>query len=138
MSAAPDRTAAPVTPPSRWARLADSDLFHSFIHSPLTVLSALVALVLVSAALLAPVIAPHNPFDPATLNLMDGFTRPMQTNEFTGNVYWLGTDAQGRDLFSAILYGSRVSILVGFAAVAFAAVLGITLGLVAGDRKSVV
>jgi peptide/nickel transport system permease protein len=134
MSAAPDRTAVPVTPPSRWARLADSDLFHSFIHSPVTVLSALVALVLVSAALLAPVIAPHNPFDPATLNLMDGFTRPMQANEFTGNVYWLGTDAQGRDLFSAILYGSRVSILVGFAAVAFAAVLGIALGLVAGYR----
>ena len=134
MSAAPDRTAAPVTPPSRWARLADGDLFHSFIHSQVTVLSALVALVLVSAALLAPVIAPHNPFDPATLNLMDGFTRPMQANEFTGNVYWLGTDAQGRDLFSAILYGSRVSILVGFAAVAFAAVLGIALGLVAGYR----
>jgi peptide/nickel transport system permease protein len=58
----------------------------------------------------------------------------MQANEFTGNVYWLGTDAQGRDLFSAILYGSRVSILVGFAAVAFAAVLGIALGLVAGYR----
>ena len=122
------------TRPSRWARLVDSDLFYSFIHSPVTVLSALVTLVLVIAALLARAIAPHNPIDPATLNLMDGFTRPLQANEFTGNVYWLGTDAQGRDLFSAILYGARVSILVGFAAVAFAALLGITLGLIAGYR----
>src|SRR5690606_40240842 len=94
----------------------------------------LVTLAIFAAAQLAPVIAPHNPFDPATLNLMDGFTRPMQANEFTGNVYWLGTDAQGRDLFSAILYGSRVSILVGFAAVAFAALLGLTLGLLPGYR----
>lgn len=126
--------AAPPVPRGALARLLDSDLFHSFIRSPITVLSALVVLAILVAALLAPVIAPQNPFDPATLNLMDGFTRPMQANEFTGNVYWLGTDAQGRDLFSAILYGSRVSILVGFAAVAFAAVLGITLGLVAGYR----
>ena len=119
---------------SRWARLVESDLLYSFIHSPVTVIAALVTLAIFAAALLAPVIAPQNPFDPATLNLMDGFTRPMQANEFTGNVYWLGTDAQGRDLFSAILYGSRVSILVGFAAVAFAALLGITLGLIAGYR----
>ncbi|MHB1375087.1 MAG: ABC transporter permease [Thauera sp.] len=126
-------TPAPA-PRGALARLLDSDLFHSFIRSPVTVLSALVVLAILVAALLAPVIAPQNPFDPATLNLMDGFTRPMQANEFTGNVYWLGTDAQGRDLFSAILYGSRVSLLVGFAAVAFAAVLGITLGLVAGYR----
>lgn len=139
MSSAP-HTSPPSLPPaaetrrSGWARLADSDLFHSFIHSPVTVIAALVTLVIFAAALLAPVIAPQNPFDPATLNLMDGFTRPMQANEFTGNVYWLGTDAQGRDLFSAILYGSRVSILVGFAAVAFAALLGITLGLIAGYR----
>ena len=133
------RTEAPTPTPAAaprgaLARLLDSDLFHSFSRSPITVLSALVVLAILAAALLAPVIAPQNPFDPATLNLMDGFTRPMQANEFTGNVYWLGTDAQGRDLFSAILYGSRVSILVGFAAVAFAAVLGITLGLVAGYR----
>ena len=147
MSSAPPTSPSPPAPapgvgsparaeprPSRWARFADSDLLYSFIHSPVTVVAALVTLTIFATALLAPLIAPHNPFDPATLNLMDGFTRPMQANEFTGNVYWLGTDAQGRDLFSAILYGSRVSILVGFAAVAFAAVLGITLGLIAGYR----
>lgn len=114
------------------ARMLDSDIFHSFIRSPVTVISALITVVFIGGALLAPVISPHNPFDPATLNLMEGFTPPMQPNEFTGNVYWLGTDAQGRDIFSAILYGSRVSLLVGFAAVGFAAVLGITLGLLSG------
>ena len=133
-SPTPASAAVSPAPSGALARLLDSDLFHSFSRSPITVLSALVVLAILAAALLAPVIAPQNPFDPATLNLMDGFTRPMQANEFTGNVYWLGADAQGRDLFSAILYGSRVSILVGFAAVAFAAVLGITLGLVAGYR----
>ncbi len=117
---------------SLFARALDSDLFHSFIRSPVTVISALLTVIMITAAMLAPVISPQNPFDPATLNLMEGFTPPMQPNEFTGNVYWLGTDAQGRDIFSAILYGSRVSLLVGFAAVGFAALLGITLGLISG------
>ncbi len=117
-------------PDSLRRRIADSDLFHSFIRSPVTVASAVVALVYVVATLCAPLISPQNPFDPATLNLMEAFSAPMQANEFTGKVFWLGSDAQGRDLFSAILYGSRVSILVGFAAVSFAAVLGIVLGLV--------
>ncbi len=119
-------------PDSLRRRIADSDLFHSFIRSPVTVASAVVALVYVVATLCAPLISPQNPFDPATLNLMEAFSAPMQANEFTGKVFWLGSDAQGRDLFSAILYGSRVSILVGFAAVSFAAVLGIVLGLVSG------
>lgn len=114
------------------ARILDSDIFHSFIRSPVTVMSAIVTVVMIVAALSAPLISPHNPFDPATLNLMEGFTPPMVANEFTGNVYWFGTDAQGRDIFSAILYGSRVSLLVGFAAVGLAAVLGITLGLMSG------
>ena len=114
------------------ARILDSDIFHSFIRSPVTVVSAIVTVVMIVAALSAPLISPHNPFDPATLNLMEGFTPPMVANEFTGNVYWFGTDAQGRDIFSAILYGSRVSLIVGFAAVGLAAVLGITLGLMSG------
>nr|MBL8456814.1 ABC transporter permease [Zoogloeaceae bacterium] len=118
--------------PSLFARIADNDLFYSFVRSPLTVAAAVVTLVIFAAALCAPLISPQNPFDPATLNLMEGFTPPMAPNAFTGNVFWLGTDAQGRDIFSAILYGSRVSLLVGFAAVGFAAVLGITLGLVSG------
>ena len=69
--------------------------------------ATLLALVLVLAALAAPLIAPYDPFDPASLDLMDGFSRPMQPNEITGKVFWLGTDEQGRDVFSAILYGLR-------------------------------
>lgn len=128
------RTELHAEPPraSLLARLLDSDLFYSFTRSPVTVVAAIVTLVYITAALCAPLISPQNPFDPATLNLLEGFTPPMQPNEFTSKVFWLGTDAQGRDIFSAILYGSRVSLLVGFAAVGFAAVLGIGLGLLSG------
>jgi peptide/nickel transport system permease protein len=65
---------------------------------------------------------------------MDGFTPPMEPNAFTGNVFWLGTDNQGRDIFSAILYGARISLFVGFSAVLFAMVLGIAVGLLAAWR----
>src|SRR5690606_10321263 len=87
---------------------------------------------LAGSALLAPWIAPHDPFDPSTLNLMNGFSRPMEPNAFTGEVFWLGADDQGRDVLSTILYGMRVSLFVGFFAVLFALVTGVTLGLVSG------
>ncbi|MEM7243214.1 MAG: ABC transporter permease [Pseudomonadota bacterium] len=112
-------------------RILDSDLFWSFRNSPVAMISAFVALVLILSAVLAPLIAPYDPFDPATLNLMNGFTPPMDANAFTGETFWLGTDDQGRDVFSTILYGLRISLFVGFAAVAFALVLGILLGLIA-------
>lgn len=117
-----------------WKRIVDSDLFYDFIRRPVIVTSAVVTVVIILASMFAPLVAPHTPFDPASLNLMDGFTPPMEENAFTGNSYLMGTDSQGRDIFSAILYGSRISILVGFASVAFAAVLGITLGLIAGYK----
>jgi len=95
------------------------------------VVAAAITLVFFVGAAFAPLIAPYNPFDPASLQLMDGFTSPMG-DSFSGNDYWMGTDDQGRDIFSAILYGSRISLLVGFASVIFAAVLGVGLGLLAG------
>ena len=82
-------------------------------------------------ALFAPLVAPQNPFDPASLNLLDAFTAPVWSEGGTWR-FWLGTDDQGRDIFSAILYGLRVSLLVGFASVLFAMVVGVTLGLIAG------
>lgn len=118
----------------RLARIWDSDIVWSFRHTPAAVVAAVVALSIILAAVLAPVIAPHDPFDPASLNLMDGFTPPMEPNAFTGNVYTLGTDNQGRDILSAILYGARISLFVGFAAVVFAMVLGIGVGLLAAWR----
>lgn len=119
---------------NRFARAWDSDVVWSFRHSPVAIVAAIVALTIILAAALAPWIAPHDPFNPASLNLMDGFTPPMEPNAFTGSVYWLGTDNQGRDIFSAILYGARISLFVGFAAVLFAMVLGITVGLLAAWR----
>ena len=120
--------------PSALRRAWDSDLAYSFRTSPVALVSGVVALVIILGAVLAPLIAPHDPFDPATLNLMEGFTPPMEPNMMTGRVFWLGTDNQGRDVFSTILYGARTSLFVGFAAVLFAMVLGISLGLVAGFR----
>jgi len=117
-----------------FARSWDSDLVWSFRHSPVAVVAAVVALTIILAAVLAPLIAPHDPFDPASLNLMDGFTPPMEPNAFTGNTYWLGTDNQGRDIFSTILYGARISLFVGFSAVLFAMILGISVGLLAAWR----
>jgi len=113
-------------------RALDGDLGRSFRRSPLTVLAAAVALALILGAALAPLIAPADPHDPASLNLMNGFTPPMTPNAFTGEAFWLGTDDQGRDMASAILYGLRISLFVGVAAVALAMLIGVTLGLIAG------
>lgn len=126
-------TDTPVTRPrSRLSMAWDSDVAHAFRRSPVAMISAAVTILLVGAAVLAPLIAPHDPFNPATLNLMNGFTPPGTPNMFTGESFVMGTDDQGRDVFSTILYGLRISLFVGFAAVGFAMVLGITLGLIAG------
>jgi peptide/nickel transport system permease protein len=117
---------------SRLAVAWESDVAYSFRRSPVAMISAAVVAILVLSALFAPIIAPYDPFNPASLNLMNGFSQPMEPNAFTGDVFWLGTDDQGRDVFSTILYGMRVSLFVGFAAVSFALVLGVTLGLIAG------
>ncbi|MFC4165812.1 ABC transporter permease [Teichococcus aestuarii] len=113
------------------SRALDSDLWYSFSRSPVTVASAVVALVCILGAVLAPWIAPHNPFDLASLNLMDAFNPPAWTEE--GNAsFLLGTDDQGRDVLSAIMYGARVSLIVGLSAVVFSTVVGVGLGLLAG------
>ncbi len=109
----------------------NSDLCWSFRQSPVAMVSAFVSIILILCAVLAPLIAPYNPFDPSTLNLMNGFSRPMEPNAFTGETFLFGTDDQGRDMLSTILYGMRISLFVGFMAVIFAMVVGVLLGLVA-------
>ncbi|WP_431281249.1 ABC transporter permease [Humitalea sp. 24SJ18S-53] len=109
----------------------DGDLWWSFTRNPVTIASAIVALVLILGAVLAPLIAPHNPFDLASLNLMDAFKPPAWDAEGDA-MYPLGTDDQGRDLLSAIMYGARVSLLVGVCAVIFSTSLGVLVGLTAG------
>ena len=109
-----------------------SDIFYRFRKSPVAVIAFIVTALLVLSALFAPWIAPQNPFDPGSLNLMNGFSQPGVPNQFTGEIFMLGTDDQGRDVFSTILYGLRISLFVGFSAVMFAMVLGSVLGLIAG------
>lgn len=136
MSSSPNTSSAPVptsvAPPQSFLyRMWDSDVFFSFRRSPVTIVAAIVAFILIMGAVLAPWIAPYDPFNPASLNLMDGFTPPM-SESMMGNYFLLGSDHQGRDVFSTILYGSRVSLFVGISATLFAMVLGVSLGLLAG------
>lgn len=113
------------------ARAWDSDLVWSWRHSPVAVAATILFVILMVGAFGARWIAPHNPFDLATLNLLDASKPPawMADGEAT---YPLGTDSQGRDLFSALLYGTRVSLLIGLASVALSMVIGIALGLLSG------
>ena len=112
-------------------RLWDSDIAYSFRRSPVAVGSAGLALALVIAAVFAPWLAPHDPMDVASLSLLDSFKPPVGMAEAD----WsdpLGTDNQGRDVLSAIMYGMRISLLVGLLSVLFAIVVGVAVGLVAG------
>jgi len=112
-------------------RFLDGDIYHSFKRSPLVITAATIFAVILLAALFAPWVAPHNPFDLRTLNLLDAFTPPSWTDR--GNkTYFLGTDDQGRDVISAIIFGSRMSIVIGLAATVLAMLVGVTLGLVSG------
>ena len=119
---------------STWQRFAESDFFFDFKRSPVTIVSFTIVVTLILLALLADFVAPTNPFDPASLNLMNGFTPPLEPNAFTGETFVLGTDDQGRDLLSAIIYGLRVSLFVGLTAVILAMLIGVSLGLLAGYR----
>jgi peptide/nickel transport system permease protein len=112
-------------------RFFDSDIWWSFTRNPVTVISAIVAAICIGGAVLAPWISPHNPFDLASLQLMDAF-KPPAWSEDGDATYLLGTDNQGRDMLSAIIYGARVSLLVGFLAVVMSVLIGVSMGLAAG------
>jgi peptide/nickel transport system permease protein len=118
-------------PPSRMLRLRDNDLVASFLASRTTVAAGLIAVILVLAALAAPLIAPTDPFNPAANFLMDSLTPPRFVAGGDPR-FLLGTDDQGRDLWSAILYGLRVSLLIGILSVVLGGVIGVTLGLISG------
>ncbi|UCE31534.1 MAG: ABC transporter permease [Burkholderiales bacterium] len=114
-----------------FTRLIESDLFYSFRNSPVAIGASLVALLLIGGAAFAPWVAPHNPFDLASLDLMNSFIPPIWS-EGGNPSFLLGTDDQGRDVLSTILYGSRISLLVGLASVLLAMLLGVALGLLSG------
>lgn len=116
---------------SWWATLYDSDLFYSFTHSPLALLAAALTLVFVLAAVCAPLIAPFDPFDPTQISLWDG-KKPPAWEQDGDPAYLLGTDNQGRGMLSTILYGGRISLAVGFVAVALGMVISVSLGVISG------
>ncbi|WP_368414015.1 ABC transporter permease [Falsiroseomonas sp.] len=114
-----------------FGRFFDSDIWWSFTRNPVTVISAIVAAICIGGAVLAPWISPHNPFDLASLQLLDAFKPPAWSADGDAT-YLLGTDNQGRDMLSAIIYGARVSLLVGFLAVVMSVLIGVSMGLAAG------
>jgi len=112
-------------------RFFDSDVWHSFRSSPMAIAAAAIAFVCVFCALFANLIAPHNPFDLATLELADSRLPPAWSDGGTPK-YLLGTDDQGRDILSALMYGSRISLFVGVASVLVSMAIGVSLGLLSG------
>jgi peptide/nickel transport system permease protein len=114
-------------------RWLDSDVGHSFKTSPTAIVAACIALVCIVSALFADFVAPHNPFDLATLDLSDARLPPAWI-EGGSTKFLLGTDDQGRDILSALIYGSRISLSVGLASVILSVGIGVSLGLLAGFR----
>lgn len=109
----------------------NSDLLWSWRHTPVAVIATILLLILLTGSLGANWVAPHNPFDLASINLIDALSPPvwMEDGRWT---YLLGTDSQGRDLYSTLLYGARVSLIIGLASVLLAMLIGIGLGLLSG------
>ncbi|HYN61791.1 MAG TPA: ABC transporter permease, partial [Rubrivivax sp.] len=117
--------------PGALARFFDGDVWHSFKSSPMAIAAALIAAVCVFCAVFAGWVAPHNPFDLAAVNLSDSRLPPAWV-EGGSRTYLLGTDDQGRDILSAIMYGARISLFVGVASVLVSMLIGVGLGLLAG------
>jgi peptide/nickel transport system permease protein len=116
---------------TRLERFLDSDVWHSFRSSPVAIGAAVVAVVCIFCAAFAGWVAPHNPFDLASLELSDA-RLPPAWSEGGSSKYVLGTDDQGRDILSALMYGARISLMVGFASVVLSVLLGVALGLLSG------
>ncbi|HEX3350657.1 MAG TPA: ABC transporter permease [Acetobacteraceae bacterium] len=117
--------------PSAFARFLDSDFVYSFRHSPVAMVCAIVVLIIIIGAFFCGWLAPHDPFDLASLNLLDS----MQPPAFLADGTWsfpLGTDDQGRDVLSAVMYGTRISLIVGIFAIVFALIVGVSIGLISG------
>lgn len=116
---------------SRWTRIWNSKMGYSFRRNPVAVVSLAIFVIIAVGAIFAPLIAPFDPYDPAQIDIMNSEYPPIWI-EGSDPQFIFGTDDQGRDLWSTILYGTRLSLMIGLCAVALQAVLGITIGLLAG------
>jgi len=117
--------------PGAWTHFFDGDIWYSFRTSPVAIVAAVLAFICMFCALFAPWVSPHNPFDLASLDLSDARLPPAWEADGRAK-YLLGTDDQGRDILSALMYGARISLFVGFAAVLLSVVVGVSLGLLSG------
>ena len=118
-------------PPGALARFFAGDVRHSFKHSPVAIVSAVLVLICVVSAAFAPWLSPHDPFDLATLDLSDARLPPAWLPDGKAS-FLLGTDDQGRDILSALMYGARISLFVALAAVLMSVTMGVALGLLSG------
>ncbi|MEP2716585.1 ABC transporter permease [Pseudophaeobacter sp.] len=117
--------------PSRWAQIWNSNIGYSFRRNPVAMVSFAIFLLIAVMSFFAPLIAPFDPYDPAQIDIMNSEYPPVWV-ESSDPQFMLGTDDQGRDLWSTILYGTRLSLLIGICAVGLQAFLGISIGLIAG------
>ncbi|MBX2882884.1 MAG: ABC transporter permease [Granulosicoccus sp.] len=124
-------TSSVLTPESRWQRFRQTDLFYHYTRDKVAIVSSIVFLILALMALLSPLIAPFDPYDLQQIDLMDSELPPVWLDNADSR-FLLGTDDQGRDLWSTILYGMRVSLVIGICAVLLQALIGIVIGLVSG------
>lgn len=110
-----------------------SDIFYSFKSNPVAVFAGAMSFFLIFISVFAPLLTPQNPYDSASLILMDGNLKPLEVG-MNGAKYVFGSDNQGRDVYSATLYGARVSLLVGVVSVLFSLIFGCMMGLIAGYK----
>ena len=116
---------------NNWTRFKNSYFLYSFKREPVAYISFALFIIFVLVALLAPVLSPYDPYDAMMIDIMDSEIPPSWMDEGEER-FFMGTDVQGRDLVSAMLYGLRTSVIIGLGAVIFQAVLGITVGLISG------
>ena len=112
-------------------KIINNDIGYSFIKSKIAIISTIVFLTILICSTFAELVAPYNPFDPMNISLLDAFTPPVWVEGGSAN-FILGTDQQGRDMLSTMIYGSRISLIVGFASILFAMLLGTFLGVTSG------
>jgi len=112
-------------------KIYDTDIGYSFFNSKIAIISSSIFLIIFLCSFLAEIVAPYDPFDPLNISLMDAFIPPVWSEGGNAN-FFLGTDQQGRDMFSTMIYGSRISLIVGFSSIIFAMILGVSLGITAG------
>lgn len=120
-----------ITTPSRWQRFKQSDFLYFFRKDKVAMVSFAIFMAFATMAVFAPFIAPTNPYDLSSIDIMDAELPPSWMDEGDER-FTLGTDDQGRDIFSTILYGSRLSLTIGLLAVGLQLILGVIIGLSAG------